>query len=401
MKDRVIKAGPLKPSSAIIRARTQGDFVISAISIRDRLIKNCISSDIKTIIVLVPAEQKKPPCIEYANEKSSTVEYVDAASLVNVPDLQNALYIEDGFLLRTSLLDDFLAADSKVMKSPTSDRIIFSKGGFVPEAAPQYAPDEIFDYDPFYVLEIREDNCREARSRLFKWLSKDSDGFISKKLNRPVSSIFSKFFADYPLPPLYFSAATAFFALLMTYVLIGGGETGILWGCILFHVTSVVDGIDGEIARAKFQASEKGAKIDTTVDMITNVLFMGTMSYALWSTYGNSYLILGIYIVVLAMIGVSLMTLLVYFGPGGGDFDILAGIIKKRFEGKPRLLKIFNFSNYCLKRDFFAFLFAVLGLLGLGKYIPEFLIFGLIIWNIAIILNARAILTLKEVTTAE
>lgn len=400
MKDKVSKTGLQKPATAVIRATAQGDFVISAITVRDRLIKNCVSSGIKTIIVIVPTGQKKKPYIEYANEKSSTVEYVDEASQFTLPERENAVYIEDGFLLRTSLLGEFLTSGRQIMTYPATGKIIFSKHDIVPREQTEYPADNIFEYDHFLALEIQDDNLRDARSRLFKWLSKKSDGFISKTLNRPVSTIFSKFFADYPLPPLYFTGATAFFALLMTYVLLTGGEAGILWGSILFHIASVVDGIDGEIARAKFQASQKGAKIDTTVDMITNILFMGAMSYALWNSYGDAYLILGMYIVILAMVGVSLMTLLVYFGPGGGDFDILADILKKRFEDKPRLLKIFNFSNYCLKRDFFAFLFAVLGILGLGKYIPEFLIFGLVIWNLAIILNARSILKWQNIPTA-
>ncbi len=398
MKDKGKETGLLKPSIAIIRAAPQGDYIISAISIRDRLIKNCISSGIETIRILAPAEQKKPPYIEHANENSAPVNYIDEIPPATATGPKDTVYIEDGFLLQPSLLDKFLTSNCRIMKSPASGKIILSKDDFTTSAKISYPAAEIFDCDPFLVLDIQEDTLQAARSRLFKWLSKESDGFISKTLNRPVSTIFSKFFADYPLPPLYFSGVTALFAVLMTYVLMLGGESGILWGSLLFHITSVVDGIDGEIARAKFQSSLKGTKIDTTIDMITNMLFMGAMSYALWSTYGNEYLILGVYIVTLAVIGVSLMALLLYFGPGGGDFDILAYILRKRFEGNPRLLKIFNFSNYCLKRDAFAFIFAVYGVLGLGKYIPEFLIFGLVVWNLAIILNARTILKSKGIS---
>ena len=110
----------------------------------------------------------------------------------------------------------------------------------------------------------------------------------------------------------------------------------------------------------------------------------------------DHYLTLGIYIVALAITGVSMMTMLLYFGPGGGRFDILATTIRAQYLDRPVLLNIFNFCNYCLKRDAFAFIFAVFAVLGLGRYIPEFLIVGLVVWNLAILLNARSILRLKS-----
>jgi len=402
MKDSVLEIGALKPITAVINSNIRGDYIISSISIRDRLVKNCVAAGIKRIIILLPkapmsTAQEIKPYIEYADEKSSTVEHVTEAAQIKISEREHSIYLEDGFLTHTSLLNNFIISKARVLKNPSNQKNIFSKDDFTIQAATTYTEEALFDCNPFFILEMNDHNAHEARTRLFKWLSKESDGFISKTLNRPVSTIFSKFFAEYPIHPIYFTGVTGIFAALMTYVLITGGEAGMVWGCILFHITSVVDGIDGEIARAKFQASIKGGKLDTTIDMITNILFMGAMSYALWATYGNDYLTLGVYIVALAMLGVALMTMLMFFGPGGGDFDVLANIIKKRLEDKPRLLKIFNFSNYCLKRDFFAFLFAVLGVMGGAKYIPEFLIFGLLIWNLAIILNARSIVDLKEV----
>lgn len=399
MKDVVTEVSSYMPTTAVIRATAQGNLIVSSISIRNRLIKSCVSCSIKRIIVIASSEDEKTSYIENANEKSSTIEHVGDISQININDSEVVLYIEDGFLLHTSLLEEFITSGGIVMKSPSNGQNIFSKNSFGKPDQMARTTDEIFEADPFKIFVIQHNNLNEARSQLFKWLSKKSDGFISKTLNRPISTFFSRFFAEYPIPPIYFTAVTALLAALMTYVLIIGGESGILWGCVLFHVASVADGIDGEIARAKYQISLNGAKLDTTIDMITNILFMGAMSFALWNTYGNEYLILGIYIVILAISGVLLMTALLYFGPGGGRFDVLANTIRNRFVDKPRSLKVFNFCNYFLKRDAFAFLFAVYGVLGLGKYIPEFLIFGLVIWNLAIILNARLILKSKRVTS--
>ena len=373
----------------------RGDNVISSISIRNRLIKTCVSYGIQRIIVLDPVADKRTSYTEFADERSATVDHISQAEDIIISDGEVPLYIEDGFLLHTSLIKDFIASNAVTMKSLTGNQNIFSRSGFDDHDQTPVTPDDTFEPDPFKIFEIKDDNLRQARSRLFKWLTKDSDGFVSKTLNRPLSTLFSKFFADYPISPIYFTAVTALLAAVMTYALLIGGESGILWGCLLYHAASVADGIDGEIARAKFQSSLKGAKLDTTIDMITNILFMGTMSYALWHTYGDQYLTLGFYIVALAISGVLMMTMLLYFGPGGGRFDILATTIRANYLDRPVLLRIFNFCNYCLKRDAFAFIFAVFGVLGFGRHIPDFLIVGLIVWNLAILFNARTILRSK------
>ncbi len=376
-----------------------GNLIVSAISIRDRLVKNCIAYGIKKIIIIGAAGEDKKTYQEYANEKTSTVTHINSLEQFDMDDKEPIIFIEDGFLLHSNLLEEFIASQAVTMVNPKNGKNIFLKKGIYQQGNTTSPNDEKFEPDPFYIFEVQDDNLKEARSNLFKWLGKESDGFISKTLNRPVSTFFSRFFADFPIQPVYFTAVTALIAALMAYVLFFGGNERIVWGCILFHIASVADGIDGEIARAKFLSSLSGAKIDTTIDMITNILFMAGLSFSLWDIYGDSYLILGVYIVLLALMGVIMMTGLLYFGPGGGRFDVLSDTIRLRFKDRPDLMKIFNFCNYFLKRDAFAFIFAVFGLLGLGKNIPDLLIFGLIVWNIAIILNARAIVKTPQISS--
>ena len=395
MKDMMSEIGDFKPTIAVIRANDRGNIIISSISVRDRLIKACIANSIRKIFVISPEEDAKAPYPEFANENSGTVEYISSSDKAQNCDREATLYINDGFLVHNDFFNDFLKSHARMAKHPTTDNIILSKDNFFDGADISENPNDVIQTEAFDCIEVNEGNREQARSRLFKWLTKKTDGMVSIKLNRPVSTFFSKFFADYPIHPIIFTSLTAIIAAVMTYILITGGEAGLVWGCLLFHIASIADGIDGEIARAKFQSSLRGAKLDTTIDMITNICFMGGMSYALWSTYGAAYLTLGIYVVSLALSGVLLMTALLYFGPGGGRFDILSITIRERFSQKQHLLKIFNFCNYFLKRDAFAFLFAIYGVLGLGKYIPEFLIFGLCIWNLAIILNAKLILNSK------
>jgi O-antigen/teichoic acid export membrane protein/phosphatidylglycerophosphate synthase len=397
-KEKIISCG--KPRYAVIHANAQGDHIVSSISVRDRLIKACIASNIEKVFVISRSGTKQQAYREYANGKVSCVEYIDSIEQLGAIIEQPGLHIRDGSLLHPALLDGFLSSNVKILKNPSNGRTVALKRGPNGQAGKAGAGSQIFNFEPFHIFEIKNSNMLgEAHSRLFSWLIKKSDGIVSIYMNRPISTFFSKFFANYAIHPFYFTGVTALIATSMVYAFSTGGETGALWGCILFHAASVFDGVDGEIARAKFQVSLIGAKLDTAVDMVTNILFMGGISFVLWDIYGDDYLTLGIVIVALAMNGILMMTSLIYFGPGGGSFDILATTIRRRFMHSQNWLLIFQTFNSLLKRDFFAFIFAVFAVLGLIRFIPEALIAGLVIWNLAIVVNSRAILQLKPVTS--
>ena len=242
---------------------------------------------------------------------------------------------------------------------------------------------------------VTEENRPELEKLIFASLSKETDGIISRTLNRPLSGLVSRQFARAGVSPMLFTWVTGLLSLFMFWVLISDSIFAIVGGCLLFHLVSVLDGVDGEIARSTYKKSALGARLDTGLDMMANVLFMGGLQYALWNFYGVEFLYLSGYIIALVLSGILMMTLLLYFGPGGGSFDILAQTIRARLHDSPFWLSTFNNLNYFFKRDCFAFIFAVVGLFGLERLIPGSLIFGLVIWNLAILFNARQILAQK------
>ena len=60
----------------------------------------------------------------------------------------------------------------------------------------------------------------------------------------------------------------------MFWGMLAGGKAGLILGAILFQAASVIDGVDGEMARATFRATDLGATLDSAVDMATNFLFV-------------------------------------------------------------------------------------------------------------------------------
>ncbi len=252
-------------------------------------------------------------------------------------------------------------------------------------------------------MDVRSFKTAQIEHMVLSHLSKPTDGIVSRWINRPISTLMSRYLVWLGLPPFVFTMVTALIAGTMGWVLFSGVPLSILLGAGLYQLASIVDGIDGEIARMTYQSSKRGARLDTAVDMMTNLLFFAGFLYALGHALpkdGPQYLMIATrWIVGLAILGIGSMSALLYFGPGGGSFDVLGTTIKKRLVDRPRAHMIFTYAERLFKRDFFALLFFILALFGMSTMIPVLLVFGLVMWNLAILLNAEYILK-NPATTA-
>jgi VanZ family protein len=64
-------------------------------------------------------------------------------------------------------------------------------------------------------------------------------------------------------------------------ILLNGTYWSFLWALVLFQVFSVLDGCDGELARAKFLESERGRQLDDLFDILSNVLLVVGLGFGL------------------------------------------------------------------------------------------------------------------------
>lgn len=64
----------------------------------------------------------------------------------------------------------------------------------------------------------------------------------------------------------------------MAMCLVFGGPVGLVLGAILFQAASIFDGVDGEIARATFRTSARGAMLDSVIDAATNLSFIAGLA---------------------------------------------------------------------------------------------------------------------------
>lgn len=115
---------------------------------------------------------------------------------------------------------------------------------------------------------------------LAKNLVKESDGIVSKYLNRRISTRISLAFYKARIFVNPNIVTLIVFAIgLLASALVFMGSTWL--GAILMLVSSILDGVDGELARL-FKAQTKfGAFLDTLLDRIVDVTFMSAMFYQL------------------------------------------------------------------------------------------------------------------------
>jgi CDP-L-myo-inositol myo-inositolphosphotransferase len=151
----------------------------------------------------------------------------------------------------------------------------------------------------------------------------------------------------------------------MLLALLTGEANGLVLGAILFHVASVLDGVDGEIARATYRSSPAGATLDTRVDMLTNIGFFIAVSVALTRLYGGAQATIGAVAVLFALIGLGTTAWLLNRLQRPGSFDVIKLYYRERFPGGWQWL-VTEVLVLMTSRDFFAFAFGIVIVLGFG-----------------------------------
>jgi CDP-L-myo-inositol myo-inositolphosphotransferase len=116
---------------------------------------------------------------------------------------------------------------------------------------------------------------RQAGRAIIRATAKPGDGVVSRHLNRRLSQAASALLLRFGwVRPNHATGITALIALAMFACLLTGTPSGLIAGAVLFQLASVADGIDGEIARATFRTSPRGASLDSAIDGLTNVGFL-------------------------------------------------------------------------------------------------------------------------------
>ena len=131
-------------------------------------------------------------------------------------------------------------------------------------------------------VDTPSDARRAERLILARAASKPLDGLVSRSLNRRLSRSISLVLVRGGVSPAAVTAAS--FALTLAaaaaVALAGRSAATLVAGGLLVQVASVVDGCDGEVARATLRASPQGAFLDSVLDRVGDVILLAALAVA-------------------------------------------------------------------------------------------------------------------------
>jgi 1L-myo-inositol 1-phosphate cytidylyltransferase / CDP-L-myo-inositol myo-inositolphosphotransferase len=112
-------------------------------------------------------------------------------------------------------------------------------------------------------------------------MSKPQDGFVSRFLNRPISRRLTSFLLKFPIHPSTWTISIFVLPLIASVFLVRGDYISVVIGAAIFQVFSILDGCDGEIARAKNLESKFGERLDYFCDFTASLLYVLTLGLGL------------------------------------------------------------------------------------------------------------------------
>lgn len=130
-----------------------------------------------------------------------------------------------------------------------------------------------------------------ARKKFIKSLSKSGDGIISKHFNRKISTLISRHLVNTPLTPNMISFIIMLFAIPTFFLLATGIYPWLILGGFLIQFMSILDGVDGEIARMKFLRSKWGGYLDANLDKYIDTIAITGMTLGYLKITGNIWII--------------------------------------------------------------------------------------------------------------
>jgi phosphatidylglycerophosphate synthase len=199
-------------------------------------------------------------------------------------------------------------------------------------------------------------------------MSKPQDGFVSRFLNRPISRQITRFLLKFPMHPNGWTITIFVLPLIAGAFLVRGDYASVVIGAAIFQAFSILDGCDGEIARAKNLETKFGERLDNFCD------FLASLVYVLALGLGRHHPAEGIVCAGLIMANEWLLR------GGKNGMQIVSATLHESFYerhhgmiGHSGLLNLGERSVWWIfqltKRDMAVLIFLVLALLGLADWI--------------------------------
>jgi 1L-myo-inositol 1-phosphate cytidylyltransferase / CDP-L-myo-inositol myo-inositolphosphotransferase len=133
-----------------------------------------------------------------------------------------------------------------------------------------------------------------AEKQLLRYLGREGESPLVRMLNRRVSRALTKWLLRTPITPNYVTLFSALLGLCGAACLAQPSHFSQVLGSLLFLLSTITDGCDGEIARLTFQETPFGAKFDVIMDNVVHLFLFPCIAIGLYRQQGQDlHLMLG------------------------------------------------------------------------------------------------------------
>lgn len=206
-----------------------------------------------------------------------------------------------------------------------------------------------------------KDDIFWAQKKLLNSCRKESDGIISRNFNRYISTFITKKIINMGITPNQMTLLVMLIGVISPLLIIqlSNGFSFFNYltfslGLILYKLSSIMDGCDGEIAKLKFMSSKMGAWLDTICDNLTTLFFLSAISYNLYNLNpSHTNFLISVWSPLSYLLAVLSLTIYLFFNENTGTLVTINTKFSKNI--------ISNFLSKLCKRDFFTFAFVILG----------------------------------------
>ncbi|SFM64600.1 CDP-alcohol phosphatidyltransferase family protein [Thermodesulforhabdus norvegica] len=131
---------------------------------------------------------------------------------------------------------------------------------------------------PIIFIRTRED-VERVEEYLYQSLFSPTDSFLTRKINRKVSIAITRRLSSLPLHPNHITIFNFILGVTGGLLLFCRSHTVTIIGTLLFLLSSILDGCDGELARLRYQRSRFGGLLDVVTDNIVHWVVFSGLTY--------------------------------------------------------------------------------------------------------------------------
>ena len=269
------------------------------------------------------------------------------------------------------------------------------------------APDRLIDLgdnpltSPAALVDVSTPAARRrAAWNILRRTGKTTDGWIAQYTNRPISRAVSYALLSARLTANHASILVLLVGLAVAMIAAQPGYAALVAMGILFQVASVLDGVDGEMARATLTESKLGARLDTISDLVTYVACFIGLTIG-WMREGEGQRA----VVWMMAITLALVVSMVRAGrfvsryAPNASFVFVDRSVRRAARDSGRVtLRLAAAGFTLLRRDLFAVIFMLVSFTGRRALIPALVAFGIVLANLTFTLYRRE---LAEAAVAE